>query len=102
MFIDMVAPQTMKTWAARRLSPGLEMFFAPAVINELLASWGREEMDKRSDAALAAFVDAAIDLDWIKIQRAETPEAIQVAYRRIVEGKIPPSEAVILSLVNTS
>ena len=55
-------------------------------------------MDRRSDAALTAFVDNAIDLGWITIARAESPEAIQAAYRRIVDGAVPPSEAVILSL----
>lgn len=101
MFIDMVAPQSIKAWAARRLSPKLEMFFAPTVINELLGRWGREEMDSRSNAALSAFVDAAIDQDWIRVERSENPEAIQAAYRRIVEGRVPPSEAVILSLAAT-
>ena len=101
MFIDMVAPQSIKAWAARRLSPKLEMFFAPTVINELLGRWGREEMDSRSNTALSAFVDAAIDKDWIRVERSENPEAIQAAYRRIVEGRVPPAEAVILSLAVT-
>ena len=57
-------------------------------------------MDIKSDAALTAFVDAAIDGNWIGVHRAVTPEAVQVAYRRIVEGEVPPSEAVILSLAD--
>jgi len=99
MLIDMIAPASIKAWAARRLSPKLEMFFAPTVISELLESWGRAKMDMKSDAALTAFVDAAIDGNWMSVHRAETPEAVQAAYRRIVEGEVPPSEAVILSLV---
>ncbi|MCX2980730.1 DUF2855 family protein [Halieaceae bacterium IMCC14734] len=98
MLIDMVAPASIKTWAARRLSPKLEMFFAPTVISELLDKWGHEQMDIKSDAALTAFVDAAIDGNWMSVHRAETPEAAQAAYRRIVEGKVPPAEAVILAL----
>ena len=98
MLIDMIAPAQVKNWAARRLSPKLEMFFAPTVINELLAKWGREQMDNKSDGALTAFVDAAIDGGWISVKRAETPEEAQSAYRRIFEGKVPPSEALILSL----
>ncbi len=98
MVIDMVGPQGLKNWASRRLSPRLEMFFAPTVINELLSRWGREEMDRKSDAALAQFVDAAVDEGWIRVVRSETPEAAQEAYRRIVQGEVPPSEAVILSL----
>lgn len=98
MFIDMVGPEGLKRWASRRLNPQLEMFFAPTVINALLSRWGREEMDRKSDAALTDFVDAAVDQGWIHVERSETPEAIQAAYRRIVQGKVPPSEAVILSL----
>ena len=53
MFIDMMGPQRLKQWAAHRLSPRLEMFFAPTVIADLLNKWGREELDLKSDAALA-------------------------------------------------
>ncbi len=98
MIAEMMGPAFIKKWAARNLRPKLEMFFAPSVIQDLLARWGREEMDARSDAALTAFVDAAVDGGWIKVSRSETPEAAQAAYRRIVEGRVPPSEAVILAL----
>ncbi|NND67238.1 MAG: DUF2855 family protein [Halioglobus sp.] len=98
MFIDMMAPQGIKNWAARNLNPKLEMFFAPTVINELIAQWGRDELTRRTDAALTEFVDAAVDSGWIAVARSETPEAAQAAYRRIVEGKVPPAEAVILTL----
>ncbi|MCP4841755.1 MAG: DUF2855 family protein [Halieaceae bacterium] len=100
MFIDMVGPQRLKQWAAHRLSPRLEMFFAPTVIADLLNKWGREEMDRKSDAALASFVDSALDEGWIKVNRVDSPEAAQNAYRRIVEGGVPPSEAVILALAD--
>jgi hypothetical protein len=36
LLVDMVAPAAVKKWAARSLSPKLEMFFAPTVIQELL------------------------------------------------------------------
>lgn len=98
MFIDMVGPKAAKRWANRRLSPRLEMFFAPTVINELLARWGQEEMDKKSDSALQRFVDAAIDHRWINVTRAEDVDAIQSTYQKIVSGQVPPSEAVIVSL----
>jgi len=100
MFIDMIAPQGMKNWASRNLNPKLEMFFAPTVINELVSQWGRDELTRRTDAALTRFVDAAVDQGWISVARSETPEAAQAAYRRIVEGKVPPSEAVILALAS--
>jgi uncharacterized protein DUF2855 len=98
MFIDMVAPQAIKSWASRNLNPRLEMFFAPTVINELLSSWGKEEMERKSDDALGRFVDAAVDGGWIKVDRSESVEDIQAAYKNIVLGLVPPAEAVILSL----
>jgi len=70
------------------------------VIADLINKWGREEMDRKSDAALASFVDSALDEGWIKVNRVDSPEAAQNAYRRIVEGDVPPSEAVILSLAD--
>ncbi|NQX89379.1 MAG: DUF2855 family protein [Halioglobus sp.] len=100
MFIDMLAPQLVKSWASRWLTPRLEMFFAPAVINVLLAQWGREELERKSNQALTGFVDAAIGQGWIEVLRSESPESAQAAYRRIVEGEVPPSEAIILSLVS--
>lgn len=100
MLIDMMGPQWAKHWAARRLSPRLEMFFAPTVIGALLERWGREELDRRSDAALQHFVDAAIDNGWIDVQRVESVGAIQSAYQSIVAGSLPPSRAVIVSLAH--
>lgn len=102
MFIDMIAPQSMKQWASRRLNPHLEMFFAPTVIKELLARWGQDEMDRKSDAALQQFVDSAIDGGWINVDRSESIESIQAAYQKIVLGQVPPAEAIILSLSEAS
>lgn len=102
MFIDMIAPPAMKQWASRRLNPHLEMFFAPTVIRELLARWGQDDMDRKSDAALKQFVDSAIDGKWINVSRSESVESSQAAYQKIVLGQVPPSEAVILSLSEVS
>ena len=98
MFIDMMGPAWMKRWAERRLSPTLEMFFAPTVINSLLERWCREEMDRRSDDALRRFVDAAVDGGWIKVTRAEDIPSTQAAYQQVISGAISPSDAVIISL----
>lgn len=102
MIIDMTAPKSAKKWAAKNLSPKLEMFFAPNVINDLLERWGKEEMDRRANAALTAFVDAAIDEGWISVDRSESIDDVASAYQRIMVGKVPPSQAVILSLVDAA
>ena len=98
MFIDMIASKGIQKWASKKFNPKVEMFFAPSVINELLEQHGKEEMERMSDCALTRFVDAAIDNGWIKVNRSETIDEIQQAYLNILEGKTPPSEAVILSM----
>ena len=102
MMGSMVAPPAVGKWLDKNLHPTLEMFFAPTVMTQLVARWGREELDQKCDAALASFVDAALEQRWIKIVRAETPTAVQSEYRRIVEGTVPPSEAIIISLASTA
>jgi len=98
---SMLAPPPVAKWLDKHLNPTLEMFFAPTVMSELIARWGRSEFDEKCDAALLSFVDAALAHAWIKIVRAESPAAIQSEYRRIVEGSVPPSEAIILSLARS-
>ncbi|ARN75722.1 DUF2855 family protein [Oceanicoccus sagamiensis] len=102
MMIDMMAPKPVQKWAAKTFNPPLEMFFAPTVIDELLARWGKDDMEKKSDIALTRFVDAAIDNHWIKVAKSEEIAEIEAAYLRIVNGEVPPNEAVILSLDTNS
>ena len=78
------------------------MFFAPTVINELLAQWGRENLDAKSDAALTQLVDAALENGWITVKRCENLQDAQAAYKDIVTGQVPPSEAVVISLNGVS
>lgn len=99
---SMVAPVAVRKWLDSKLHPKLEMFFAPTLMADLSALWGKDEYNQRCDAALAAFVHAAIDNHWLTVVRAEELDAIRAQYRRIVEGKVPPSEAVVLSLAGSA
>jgi|TARA_B110000902_G_scaffold267160_1_gene358655 hypothetical protein len=74
------------------------MFFAPTVRHKLLARLGKEEMDRKADTDLLSVVDAAVDNNWIKVDRSESIDSIQAAYRKIILGQVPPSEAIPLSL----
>jgi hypothetical protein len=100
MVSGMMAPKSIARWVDSKLNPKLEMFFAPSVMTELMDKFGKEEFDKMGDAALNEFVVAAIDNGWITVVRGDEPEAIQASYDRVFRGKLPPSEAVILSLAN--
>ena len=92
------APAPVVRWLDKHLHPPLEMFFAPSVLTQLIELWGSDELDAKCEAALSEFVDAAIDNRWIAVVRAEQPAAIQSEYLRIVEGTVPPSEAVLVTL----
>lgn len=102
MVLGMVSPGGLGGWMAGKLNPTLEMFFAPTVMTELKNQWGKATFDERCDLALGSFVDAAIDNGWIEVNRLEDLEGIQAAYKRIFSGEVPPSEAIILSLLKLS
>jgi hypothetical protein len=99
---SMVAPPAVAKWLEQSVNPPLEMFFAPTVMSQLRERWGREKLAAKSDEALGAFVSAALERGFIRIVRAEKLDAIQSQYRRIVEGKVPPSEAIVLSLADAA
>ncbi len=101
MVSGMMAPKSVANWVDNKLDPKLEMFFAPSVMATLVDEFGKEVFEKMGDAALNKFVVAAIDNGWITVVRGEEPEAIQASYDRVFRGKLPPSEAVILSLANS-
>lgn len=100
MFIDMVAPAAIKRWGERSLSPKLEMFFAPTVVQQLVSAWGQEAFDSKADAALAQFARKAVEEKWIEVRRSENEPAIQAAYQHVMSGEVAPATAVILSLAN--
>jgi len=100
MLSGMMAPKSVATWVDSKLDPKLEMFFAPSVMATLMDEFGKDEFEKMGDAALNKFVNAAIDNDWITVVRGDEPKAIQESYDRVFRGKLPPSEAVILSLAS--
>lgn len=98
MFIDMIAPASIKRWASKTLSPTLEMFFAPTVVQELVARWGQNAFDEKANAALSTFAAQAISKGWVEVQRCENEADIQAAYKHVMSGDVKPDTAVVLSL----
>lgn len=88
----------LEAWAESSLHPQLEMFFAPSVMADLIRRHGKVEFDRRCDAALGAFADHMVAGGHIRVLRCESPAAVQVAYRRIFEGSVPPTEALLVAL----
>ena len=100
VLLVLLAPKIIANYLDKKLNPTLEMFFAPSVAEELVERWGQDGMITRCDEAHARFVDNALAKGWIAVNRSEDLEGSQAAYRRIFQGEVPPSEAVILSLIN--
>ncbi len=67
------------------------MFFAPGHIQKRTQDWGPGEFEKR---AAAFWHDAALkSRDWLKIQMAKGPGAVEQAYRDVLSGKTPAEKA---------
>jgi hypothetical protein len=84
--------------AARMDLPGArpKFFFAPAQIQKRLADWGPGGLEQR-------FAGAWTDLTgsigaWLKVDERRGPEAVEMAYRDTLEGRIAPSTGLVLSL----
>lgn len=89
-------------WQAGR-APGAALpgarptfFFAPSQIAKRDTDWGPGEVLRRATAASARI--AIETKPHIHITTATNPEAVKTAFERAVAGKVPPDEALILSL----
>jgi Protein of unknown function (DUF2855) len=63
------------------------MFFAPAHIKKRTEDWGPGEFEKRAGAF---WREAALkSRDWLKIKTENGPEAVERAYRDVLDAKTP-------------
>jgi hypothetical protein len=70
------------------------MFFAPGHIQKRAKDWGPGVFDKK---AFAFWRDAATaSRDWLKIERADGPAAMEEAFHRIRKGDSRPDTGVIV------
>jgi hypothetical protein len=76
--------------------PKPEMFFAPTQVETSIKTWGIEGLSRRVAEALRAFLASADG--WMKIEHGSGREAIESAYRRTLDGKVEPTQGIILSL----
>jgi hypothetical protein len=76
--------------------PQPELFFAPDHMTRRTQEWGREELARRIAQAWQAYV--AWTGDWLRVQHGEGPEAVQAAYLELLDGRIDPARAHVLSL----
>jgi hypothetical protein len=73
-----------------------EMFFAPAHIQKRSKEWGPGEFEKK---ALRFWYEAALkSRDWLTIEHYDGMAALSDVYDRLLAGRIPPDQGIIVSL----
>lgn len=76
--------------------PQPTLFFAPDQVQKRVADWGGAGFDERVGAAWDRF--AASARAWLSIVEHRGPDAVTAAYVEVLEGRVAPSEAYVISL----
>jgi hypothetical protein len=76
--------------------PRPEFFFAPDRVTERTKDWGREGFEGRLADAWHPYVEWATG--WLEVIHAHGPEAMERTYLDLLEGRIDPAKAHVLSL----
>jgi Protein of unknown function (DUF2855) len=76
--------------------PAPSFFFAPTQISKRSKAWGRTGLADRVAAAWRRYVEFADG--WIRIDHGHGPEAVERAYREVLEGRTDPAVGHVLSM----
>ncbi|MHB8531820.1 MAG: DUF2855 family protein [Solirubrobacteraceae bacterium] len=76
--------------------PRPTFFFAPDRVLKRSADWGREGLQARIAEAWQPYVQWTDG--WLAIERGSGPEAVQQAYLDLLDGRIDPAAAHVLTL----
>jgi hypothetical protein len=76
--------------------PRPTFFFAPDRVTKRSADWGRAGLLARLAAAWQPYVDWTAG--WLKVIHGRGPEALEAAYLDLLDGRIDPAAAHVLSL----
>ena len=71
-------------------------FFAPDRLAKRNADWGPDGLQERIGEAWRPYVEWTAG--WLEVRRGSGPEAIERAYRELLEGRIDPAVGDVLSL----
>jgi hypothetical protein len=71
-------------------------FFAPDRVSKRSADWGRDGFEQRLAGAWRPYLEWTGS--WLKVIRGQGPEALQAAYLDLLDGRIDPASAHVLSL----
>jgi hypothetical protein len=71
-------------------------FFAPDRVTKRSADWGREGLDQRLAEAWLPYLEWTGT--WLDVLHGDGPEAVERAYLDLLDGRIDPAKAHVLSL----
>lgn len=82
-------------------TPGPEprLFFAPDRIRKRGKDWGPAELERRVAAAWHPFAEWSGE--WLDVRRGEGREALEQAYREVLDGDIGPEVGPVLTLAES-
>ncbi|HEY1449765.1 MAG TPA: DUF2855 family protein [Solirubrobacteraceae bacterium] len=76
--------------------PPPTFFFAPDRVAKRSTEWGRDGLETRIAEAWTPYVEWCAG--WLEVRRGEGPDALQRAYLDLLDGRIDPAKADVLSL----
>ena len=76
--------------------PRPEFFFAPDRVAKRTKDWGRDGLERRLADAWAPYVEWTGG--WLQVTHGDGPQALQEAYLDLLDGRIDPATAHVLSL----
>jgi Protein of unknown function (DUF2855) len=78
--------------------PRPTFFFAPDRVTKRTADWGREGLEQRLADAWRPYVEWTAG--WLAVIHASGPEALEGAYLDLLDGRIDPARAHVVSLTH--
>jgi NADPH:quinone reductase-like Zn-dependent oxidoreductase len=76
--------------------PRPTLFFAPDRVTKRSDDWGREGLEERLAAAWGPYVEWTGE--WLQVEHEQGAEALQRAYLELLEGRVDPARASVLTL----
>jgi Protein of unknown function (DUF2855) len=76
--------------------PDPTFFFAPDRLSKRSRDWGAGGLESRMGEAWRPFVEWSTG--WLEVRRGGGPEAVEAAYLELLEGRIDPATAHVLSM----
>ena len=76
--------------------PRPTFFFAPDRVTKRSQDWGREGLEDRLATAWSGYVEWTGG--WLEVLHGRGPQAVQEAYLDLLDGRIDPARANVLSL----